>query len=153
MLGLRGAPPPRLELLLVTACAAGARRPVLRLLEAAAAPDSAARGRSALCVAAERGDAALVALLVRRGATDAPLPLDSQLAAGGGKGGEGGEGGEGGDKGGGESGSAMRAAVRGGHTAAVRALLGARHAGPEGVQALLLAAASGRTGTLLAAVT
>ena len=41
----------------------------------------------------------------------------------------------------------------GGHTAAVRALLGARHAGPEGVQALLLAAASGRTGTLLAAVT
>ena len=71
----------------------------------------------------------------------------------GGHGGEGGEGGEGGDKGGGESGSAMRAAVRGGHTAAVRALLGARHAGPEGVQALLLAAASGRTGTLLAAVT
>ena len=51
------------------------------------------------------------------------------------------------------SGSAMQAAVRGGHTAAVRALLGARHAGPEGVQALLLAAASGRTGTLLAAVT
>ena len=145
MRGLRGAPPPRLELLLVTACAAGARRPVLRLLEAAAAPDSAARGRSALCVAAERGDAALVALLVRRGATD----------AGGSKGGDGGKSGKSseGGEGGGEGGSAMQAAVRGGHTAAVRALLGARHAGPEAVQALLLAAASGRTGTLLAAVT
>ena len=145
--GLRAAPSTCLPPLVVAACWAGARLPVLRLLQAGASPDSEAGGCSALRAAAERGDAALVALLVRRGAMDgdgAAAAADDgpPSAVGGGAGGEVEAGGE-------EGGSAMQAAVRGGHTAVVGALLDARRDGSEGRQALLLAAAAGRTGLLL----
>lgn len=138
--GLRAAPPTSLGGLLVAACGAGAKLPVLRLLQADASPDSAAGGRTALSAAAEHGHAATVSLLMRRGAVVAEGAAAG--AAGGGGGGT-----AVGSVAGGEG--AMAAAVRAGHTPAVRALVGAHHEGREGRDALLLAAAAGRTGMAL----
>ena len=133
--GLRAAPPASLGGLLVAACGAGATLPVLRLLQADASPDSAVGGRTALSSAAEHGHAATVSLLVRRGAVvaEAAVSGDCGTPVGSVAGGE----------------SAMAAAVRAGHTPAVRALVGAHHEEREGRDALLLAAAAGRTGMAL----
>ncbi|KAL1515449.1 hypothetical protein AB1Y20_002074 [Prymnesium parvum] len=118
---LADAPASLLADALCESCARGAPRAALRVLDASASPDaSAPDGTSALRAAARAGAAPLVALLLRRGARDAPAAAAASL---------------------------LDEAVSLGHTHVVRSLV--RHAPTSAPLALLAAAAAGHTGMLL----